>query len=128
MAYRVLRASGVGAYIFCWHARLAISFGRVAVKRESLSTFLARRTSRTRASTRRTGVSSYMRTVTLPFADAVLRAEASLKAEGFAVLSQIDIQAKLKEKLAGFESLAYCIRAVPESTALPPLAVLVCKI
>jgi uncharacterized protein (DUF302 family) len=41
----------------------------------------------------------YVRTIGLPFEEAVKRTEAALKAEGFGVLSQIDIQAKLKEKL-----------------------------
>jgi len=41
----------------------------------------------------------YVRTVNLPFEAAVRQAEASLKSEGFGVLCQIDIQAKLKEKL-----------------------------
>ena len=41
----------------------------------------------------------YMRTVALPFEDAVSKAEVALRNEGFGVLCQIDIQAKLKEKL-----------------------------
>jgi uncharacterized protein (DUF302 family) len=41
----------------------------------------------------------YVRTIGLPFEEAVKRTEAALKAEGFGVLCQIDIQAKLKEKL-----------------------------
>ncbi len=41
----------------------------------------------------------YMRTVALPFEEAISKAEAALKQEGFGVLCQIDIQAKLKEKL-----------------------------
>ena len=41
----------------------------------------------------------YMRTVPLSFAEAVSKTEAALKNEGFGVLCQIDIQAKLKEKL-----------------------------
>jgi uncharacterized protein (DUF302 family) len=41
----------------------------------------------------------YVRTVSLSFSDAVSKAEAALKKEGFGVLCQIDIQAKLKEKL-----------------------------
>lgn len=40
-----------------------------------------------------------VREVDLPFEDAVLRLEDSLKTEGFGVLCQIDMQAKLKEKL-----------------------------
>ena len=59
----------------------------------------------------------YMRTVALPFADAVLRAEAALKAEGFGVLCQIDIQAKLKEKL-GVDFPRYVILGACN----PPLA------
>jgi uncharacterized protein (DUF302 family) len=41
----------------------------------------------------------YMRAVNLTFADAVSKAESALKQEGFGVLCQIDIQAKLREKL-----------------------------
>jgi len=41
----------------------------------------------------------YVRTVNLPFEATVRQTEASLKGEGFGVLCQIDIQAKLKEKL-----------------------------
>jgi uncharacterized protein (DUF302 family) len=59
----------------------------------------------------------YMRAVALPFADTVLRAEAALKAEGFGVLCQIDIQAKLKEKL-GVDFPRYVILGACN----PPLA------
>ncbi len=38
-------------------------------------------------------------TTDLPFADAVERAREELKAEGFGVLCEIDVQATLKEKL-----------------------------
>jgi uncharacterized protein (DUF302 family) len=41
----------------------------------------------------------YVRPVDLPFAEAVRKTEGALKNEGFGVLCQIDIQAKLKEKL-----------------------------
>jgi uncharacterized protein (DUF302 family) len=41
----------------------------------------------------------YVREVPHPFEEAIARTEAALKAEGFGVLCQIDIQAKLKEKL-----------------------------
>ena len=40
-----------------------------------------------------------VRSVSLSFSDAVSKAEAALKKEGFGVLCQIDIQSKLKEKL-----------------------------
>ncbi|MCZ7587435.1 MAG: DUF302 domain-containing protein [Gaiella sp.] len=38
-------------------------------------------------------------TTTLPFADAVARVRETLKDEGFGVLSEIDVQATLREKL-----------------------------
>ena len=38
-------------------------------------------------------------TTTLSFADAVARARETLKEEGFGVLTEIDVQATLKEKL-----------------------------
>jgi uncharacterized protein (DUF302 family) len=41
----------------------------------------------------------YVRDVALPFEEAIAKTEAALKTEGFGVLCQIDIQAKLKEKL-----------------------------
>jgi uncharacterized protein (DUF302 family) len=41
----------------------------------------------------------YLRAVSVPFEEAIARTEAALKKEGFGVLCQIDIQAKLKEKL-----------------------------
>jgi uncharacterized protein (DUF302 family) len=40
-----------------------------------------------------------IRTTKLPFADALAKIEGALKAEGFGILCQIDIQAKMKEKL-----------------------------
>jgi uncharacterized protein (DUF302 family) len=47
------------------------------------------------------GMTDYgdVRTTKLPFDGAVAQVEAALKKEGFGVLCQIDIQAKLKEKL-----------------------------
>ena len=39
------------------------------------------------------------RTLDLPYEEAITRTTAALKAEGFGVLTQIDIQATLKEKL-----------------------------
>lgn len=41
----------------------------------------------------------FSRLVDLPYEEAVEKAHAALKDEGFGVLSEIDIQAKLKEKL-----------------------------
>jgi uncharacterized protein (DUF302 family) len=41
----------------------------------------------------------YVRPVNVGFEAAIARTEAALKAEGFGVLCQIDIRAKLKEKL-----------------------------
>ena len=41
----------------------------------------------------------YVREVALEFEEAVTKVEAALKSEGFGILCQIDIQAKLKEKL-----------------------------
>jgi uncharacterized protein (DUF302 family) len=41
----------------------------------------------------------YVRDVALSFEEAIAKTEAALKTEGFGVLCQIDIQAKLKEKL-----------------------------
>lgn len=59
----------------------------------------------------------YMRTVALPFADAVPKVEEALTKEGFGVLCQIDIQAKLKEKL-GVDFPRYVILGACN----PPLA------
>jgi uncharacterized protein (DUF302 family) len=50
----------------------------------------------------------YVREVALKFEEAVTKIEAALKSEGFGVLCQIDIQAKLKEKL-GVEFPKYLI-------------------
>ena len=58
-----------------------------------------------------------VRTVNLPFEEAVSQLEAGLKSEGFGVLCQIDIQAKMKEKL-GIDFPRYLILGVCN----PPLA------
>jgi uncharacterized protein (DUF302 family) len=50
----------------------------------------------------------YIRNVNFPFDQAVVEMEAALKAEGFGVLCQIDIQEKLREKL-GIEFPRYVI-------------------
>jgi uncharacterized protein (DUF302 family) len=50
----------------------------------------------------------YVREVHLAFEEAVAKIEAALKTEGFGILCQIDIQAKLKEKL-GVEFPKYLI-------------------
>ena len=65
-----------------------------------------------------TGVQyGYVRPVGLPFEEAIVRMEAALKAEGFGVLCNIDIQAKLREKL-GVEFPRYTILGACN----PPLA------
>lgn len=58
-----------------------------------------------------------VRTVKMSFDDAVARIEDALKTEGFGVLCQIDIQAKLKEKL-GVDFPRYVILGACN----PPLA------
>ena len=50
----------------------------------------------------------HVRAVALSFDEALIQMEAALKVEGFGVLCQIDIQAKLREKL-GVEFPRYVI-------------------
>lgn len=59
----------------------------------------------------------YVRNVSLSFDEAVSRAEAALKKQGFGVLCQIDMQSKLKEKL-GVDFPRYIILGACN----PPLA------
>ncbi len=59
----------------------------------------------------------YARTADLPFGEALERARAALKAEGFGVLCEIDIREKLREKL-GVEFTNYVILGACN----PPLA------
>ena len=50
----------------------------------------------------------FSKTVDIPYEEAVEKARAALKEEGFGVLSEIDIKEKLKEKL-GVEFRRYVI-------------------
>jgi uncharacterized protein (DUF302 family) len=59
----------------------------------------------------------FSKTIDVPYAEAVEKARAALKEEGFGVLCEIDIKAKLKEKL-GVDFRRYVILGACN----PPLA------
>lgn len=63
---------------------------------------------------------SFSRGLDLPFEQAVERAREMLKAEGFGVISEINLKEKLKEKLGvNFRITSFWVRVIPRSFIKP---------